>query len=285
MPVLDERGRLFGRINLVDAAVVGFVLVLVPLGFALYLLFRESPPIVDAVAPARIAARLPARVLVTGRNLRPFLRVRVGATIVGTMLVETPTQGEIKLPALAPGTYDLVLFDVVQEVARVPAAIKVDPDPAGAANSDPNHPVAAPSQPGGPKQMIVQAVGEFERLSANEAAQVRPALDLGQVGRVLAVQPGLPGVRRLRTGPGTFLIIPAPDEVRVPAIVHLVCEIILDACRINNRLYTTLESATVELPFPGSLSLGTEAAPQISFFVREVRPSDAAVSFAANSAQ
>src|SRR5689334_193169 len=131
MPVLDERGRLFGRANLVDAAVIGFVVVLIPLGFALYLLFRESPPIVDTVEPKRIAARLPARVVVTGRNLKPYLRVRVGATTVGNLLVETPTQGEIKLPALAPGTYDLVLFDVVQEVERVAGAIEVEPEPAG----------------------------------------------------------------------------------------------------------------------------------------------------------
>ena len=39
-PIVDRDGRLFGRVNLVDAAAAGFVLVLLPLAYAGFLLFQ-----------------------------------------------------------------------------------------------------------------------------------------------------------------------------------------------------------------------------------------------------
>ena len=42
------------------------------------------------------------------------------------LLVETPTEAELQIPTLAPGTYDLVLYDDVREVARLPKAIVVE---------------------------------------------------------------------------------------------------------------------------------------------------------------
>ena len=44
MPVIDERGRVFGRLNLVDAAIVVLVLVLVPAAYGAYVLFKEPAP-------------------------------------------------------------------------------------------------------------------------------------------------------------------------------------------------------------------------------------------------
>jgi hypothetical protein len=41
--VLDDRGRLFGRVNLVDALVVGFIVLLIPVAYGTWLLFRPSP--------------------------------------------------------------------------------------------------------------------------------------------------------------------------------------------------------------------------------------------------
>ena len=44
MAILDERGRLFGKINLIDLALILLVVVTIPLGYAAYLLFRTPPP-------------------------------------------------------------------------------------------------------------------------------------------------------------------------------------------------------------------------------------------------
>ena len=44
MALIDERGRLFGRINLIDLAVIVFVAVLIPLGYGAYLVFRAPAP-------------------------------------------------------------------------------------------------------------------------------------------------------------------------------------------------------------------------------------------------
>ena len=54
MTIVDERGRLFGRFNLIDAAVVLVVVVLVPLVYAAYLLFRPPAMKILSVNPARI---------------------------------------------------------------------------------------------------------------------------------------------------------------------------------------------------------------------------------------
>src|SRR4029450_4177974 len=47
--LIDNRGRLFGRLNLVDAAIVVFALVLIPLGYGTFLLFRSAAPAVSSV--------------------------------------------------------------------------------------------------------------------------------------------------------------------------------------------------------------------------------------------
>ena len=41
MPVLDERGRLFGKINLIDAVVVVLALGLIPLAYGAFCFFES----------------------------------------------------------------------------------------------------------------------------------------------------------------------------------------------------------------------------------------------------
>ena len=52
MTIVDERGRLFGRFNLIDAGVVFVLLVLVPLAYAAYRLFRPDPVRIESVEPS-----------------------------------------------------------------------------------------------------------------------------------------------------------------------------------------------------------------------------------------
>ena len=49
MPIIDERGRVFGRFNLVDAAVGLLVLVLLPAAYGAYRLFKEPLPTLTGV--------------------------------------------------------------------------------------------------------------------------------------------------------------------------------------------------------------------------------------------
>lgn len=140
MRLLDARGRLLGRVNVVDAAAFGFVAIAIGGGAAGYAAVRPRPPLVDAVTPRTIAAGTPARLLLTGRNLRPFLQVLVApadtppsqdpmrAERIG---IGDPATADLPVPALGPGTYDIHVYDRGREVIVCRAAFAVAPRPAG----------------------------------------------------------------------------------------------------------------------------------------------------------
>lgn len=124
MAVLDEQGRFFGRINLIDALVAFFVLALLPLTYGAWVLFRAPTPVVESVTPVEIVEDQPNQeIRVQGRYLRPFLRAAIGSERA-TYLFDTPEQAIVKLPPLPPGTYDLGIYDT-KELARFPNVIKV----------------------------------------------------------------------------------------------------------------------------------------------------------------
>ena len=52
MTLLDDRGRVAGRVNLVDAVAAIVILVLIPVAYGAYLLFRTPPPKMLSVSPA-----------------------------------------------------------------------------------------------------------------------------------------------------------------------------------------------------------------------------------------
>lgn len=124
MMLIDERGRLFGKLNIIDACVGLVVLGLIPLMYGAFLLFRLPHPQIATLAPDTVAAHAPIAVVVTGTDLRPYLHARVGASEVPFFL-ETPTRGELKVPALPPGGYDVALYDEAVELAVKPLALTV----------------------------------------------------------------------------------------------------------------------------------------------------------------
>jgi hypothetical protein len=144
MRMIDDRGRLFGALNLIDALLVVFALGVVPLGYVAYRVFRVPPPQIDTIEPASQPEGANLRLRIRGRDLRPYLRVWInktgtpfGITLVSlashevTMLVETPTAAEGVLPInLPPASYDLYLFDGTHELARRVAAFTITPPPA-----------------------------------------------------------------------------------------------------------------------------------------------------------
>jgi hypothetical protein len=152
MPLIDAKGRLLG-LNIVDAAVLAFVLLLVPVGYAAVSLFRVRPPVVEKVEPAEQFVGSNVRIRLYGRHFRPVFRLVVSHTgepftvtgvrlgdapsqehpdsaqhIAGVPLVETPTVVEFLLPpTLPPGQYDVRLYDLTQELAHIKRAFVLKP--------------------------------------------------------------------------------------------------------------------------------------------------------------
>ena len=99
MALIDDRGRLFGRINLIDIAAALVILLLIPFGYGAYQLFRTPPPEILAIEPGTLTQGSDLSVTLEARHLQPFLRAVVG-TFEAELLVQTPTRAEIKLPEL-----------------------------------------------------------------------------------------------------------------------------------------------------------------------------------------
>src|SRR5436190_21904666 len=106
MTIVDERGRIYGRVNLLDAAVAVIVLVLIPLAYGSYLLFRSPPPKLLGVNPSRLYQGNELKVEIQGQDLRPFMRVSFNDVQARTFLISSPQLAFVDLPVLGPGSYD-----------------------------------------------------------------------------------------------------------------------------------------------------------------------------------
>ncbi len=138
MTFIDDRGRLFGRFNLVDAAIGAFVLLLLPIAYGTFLLFRSAVPRVTSVARVPITmeerrlaggSRLSAKLKVKGSGFRPMLRASIGDAPALGFVFENPNSADVLVGEAAPGTHDLVIYDGVQEVARAAKAVTIQAVP------------------------------------------------------------------------------------------------------------------------------------------------------------
>jgi hypothetical protein len=207
MSLIDDRGRLFGRVNLIDAVVIAIVGMLVPLAYASYLLFRAPPAILTDIEPKSLVMGPNARVRVSGSNLRPFMRVSFNNEQGRTFLIGSTTSAEIDLPDLAPGKYDVVLYDYAQEVSRLPQAFTVLP------------PTPAPTA-----QLV--ASGAFIGVAETDAKHLTAGVRLGtgesDAAEILAVGPAQGSIARIRNG-STSVHIALAGQVQVPATVRVTC--------------------------------------------------------------
>jgi hypothetical protein len=241
--LIDERGRLVGRWNVIDVAVVmlaGVMFVLVAIGYALFRL--PNPPVITSVQPASVAAHVESRIQIKGRNFLPYLRVYLGRTgsadfvkrpgeteaqdaftiVNGTQvefLIETPTLAEVKLPPLGPGSYDIHFYDEVKHLAVQEAAFVV---------------VSQQASGGGFATLIVK--GAFAGLQAADAATLHAGApivgdEIGW-GEVLSVDTPEPDVAQIlirdRVIPATVV-----GRVQVPATVRVRCSVVRNECRVG----------------------------------------------------
>ena len=240
MPVIDDRGRLFGKLNLIDVITVAVVLGLIPLAYGAFLLFRVPIPIITSIEPTQVTQGDSATLKLTGSGFRPFLVARFGVVESYGFLVQSPTIAEVKVPDIPAGNYDFVLYDQARELVRMPGAVTVNAIrvPSAPGPSAPARWIR-PAPPIPPPVMQLRVIGEFIGMSRDVAELIRGGLKLSEpvderwpprptmAAEVLSVGATKDGVRRLRVGaPTNTITVPAPNEVSVPALI-------LASCRIN----------------------------------------------------
>jgi hypothetical protein len=255
--VIDDRGRLFGKLNLIDAIVGIFFLLLIPLAYAAFLLFRVPQPKIASLTPSQIVEQQGGSVQIAGEDLRPFLMAKLGRTSAD-FFVQSPTRAELKVPADLPaGTYDLTLLDQGQVLFAKAGAVTV----------------TAPAV-----QLDLQAAGAFVGLDKDNAVSIRAKSTFQTPGaaaplvEVLAVRP--PESRTSRVKIGTNLYATgALAEVRVPAIIRLHCAVLNGECRVAGTVAT--QNATITLPWATPASTGQvarSAAGQVRFVIDQLFP-------------
>jgi len=253
--VVDADGRLFGRVNLVDAVALLFVLGLVPVAYASLLMFRPARPTVHSIEPSevnkeerRIANGLVIRrkLKVRGDNLTPMLRASIDEYPAIGFTFESPKSADVIVGDVPMGTHDLVLYDGVQEVARVRGAVAILPEP-------------------GSTVRVIGAVIQLDepsaaRLHAGQQFQVsgRPAAEFLKLG-------DLEPDRHRLTMPDGHIETPVAGSWRRSVSLRLHCEPDPDASLCRTGATTLGDPSLSVLTVPGS-------APPLRVLVSEVVP-------------
>jgi hypothetical protein len=260
MPLIDDRGRVFGKVNLIDAIVALVMLGLIPLAYVAFLLFRVPVPNITSISPAQVVENQTGSLQVTGDGLRPFLRAKIG-TFDTAFLVQSPTIGEIKLPPKLPaGTYDVALFDEGQELVRNPGALTV-----GASSS----------------RLDMEAVGAFVDVAGTDTRLIPVGSTFGSVAKVLAVRSPEPAIQRVRLGPDLWTTTQVQGELRIPAIIALGCAVVTGDCKVGDQV--AARGTTIALPSmqPPPDQKAPPSAGPTKFLIDEIFPSGTRAAFPA----
>lgn len=202
MAIVDERGRLFGRLNVFDAIVLVLLLWMIPIAYGSYLLFRTPPPTLTSVEPATIVYGTNMKIRVRGAHFAPYLRVSVGQYQGMTFKFNDTTDAEVDLLDIPPGTYDVMLFDNSQERGRLVKGLTIAPS-------------ALPDA-----KLVV--VGTFGNLTAAQAATIKAGATIEGIGTIERVGAIRPQVQRVFVRPGS-VELPVADAQMVSAVVRLSC--------------------------------------------------------------
>lgn len=231
MAIVDDRGRLFGRMNLLDAVALVLLVGLIPLGYAAYALFREQPPRLISISPARSQPLSHLPVTVKGENLRPYMRISAGSHQAIDFQFRSTSEVEVPFSSLPPGEYDIILYDQAQERSRLPKALVIE----------------ASALP--PTEIV--AVGAFGNLDAAGAAKITPGLQLGSLGEVIAVGQPVPDLTTVFSAANQIGVL-IPNALRLPAVIKFSCNVRAQQgrphCTVDDA--TLAPTALVMLPTP-----------------------------------
>lgn len=263
MPLIDDRGRLFGRVNLIDFVAAIMLLGLMPLAYGGYLLFRQPDPTINTISPDQAVEGQEVILRITGENLRPFLDLKFGtsqgAAGSGGFYVWGSTQAEVRVPRNLPvGTYDLAVGGQGRTFFTKPAGLTIVPAKlSSSANTD------------------VQVLATFLGLTVDEVRSVAVGSTFASqpgapaVAEVLAVRSPTPATQRVKVGENAFITVPLPGQVSVQAIIRLRCTTSKDECKVGESVVA--QDAVLLLPVPGGRSR--------RLVVEAVRPPDAKPEF------
>jgi hypothetical protein len=265
LALIDEQGRLFGKVNVIDAIAILAVVVLIPVAYGAMILFRVPAPTVTSVEPAQIPEHQPGIITIAGTDFRPYLRVSFNGVFSPGFLIQTPSRAEVKVPSLPAGIYDLVLYDEAQELVRKAGALTV---------VVPVAPVVPPASAGIPLQVL----GRFADLSPEDAQLIAVGLKFGQlplVAETLATRAVEPSMQRVRVAATTTIEVPIPGRMQVPAILRVYCTISGLDCMAAGGVVT--QGAALSLPVSDALAKQRKTAgvAQWVFLVDEARLNDA----------
>jgi hypothetical protein len=236
MRALDDDGRVLGRINIIDTAVLCVVCLLIPLAYGAYLLFRTPPARITAIEPSRGREGL-SQITIRGEHLRPYLRMGIGK-LEAPLLFENAARATLALPPLTPGAYDIVLFDESQELQRLPGALVIEAPPVV--------PLPPPARVLG-AEVIVD--GAFRGLEWQEATRLAEKLKRdNDWGRIIALQPAEKWMTSLQQG---GIVVDRGYQIR--ALIRLRCVIDQELCKFGTAVVTP--TATLALPLGGQDTL------------------------------
>ena len=246
---IDDQGRVFGRINLLDAAIGLLVLILIPLAYVAFLLFRTPRPRITAVTPAQLTyiedraaggSDLSGKLKVFGSGLRPVLRASIGTQEALAFIFESPASADVLFGNIEPGTHDLILYDGVQEVARAPHAVTIPPK-------------------GKPATARVRVAGALIDLDAETAKALRVGTKYPAAGEaesvLVALGDVMPDVRTL-SQPGGAVEVSTSDRWQRAAAFIVDCDVSAsNDCRIGSVSLTGVGALLHPPGAPGPLLL------------------------------
>ncbi len=207
MALVDDRGQVFGRFNPVDAFVFVLVVVMIPIAYGAYALFRTPHAKLTSVDPKQFTVGPNLRLRVNGTNLRPFMRVSLNTVQGRTFMIRSTETADVDLPDLEPGSYDVVLYDYAQEVDRLSKALTMLPRVA-------------------PSSIMVSVHGALVGLKQGQADALRAGATFVQnnhvLGKVLAAGAPHAGEVQLTTGKAP-IAVGLPGLYDVPAVLEIEC--------------------------------------------------------------
>lgn len=236
MTMLDANGRLFGRLNIVDAVVVIFLLGLIPVAYGSYLLFRPPAPRIDSVTRVEITGEerrvtagntLSAKLKVTGAGFNPMMRAEIGGVPALGFVFENPNSADIIVGKVPTGTHDLVLMDGVNEVARARNAVEIHSE----------------------RVSMIRGVGTLVNMPLPNAEGLAAGTTLTGGNRIVALGPVQPA--RLRVAMGTSSAdLPILERFERSAVIDLACDPGLrdEPCGISGRYLDSDRPVSVVLP-------------------------------------